>query len=67
MSICSIVLNLRYGTFIALISVHNSRVKRAWAGVVKGWVTYREVIRDSVRVRPKHGKRSGGDCRISKQ
>ncbi|WZY96747.1 hypothetical protein YC2023_069076 [Brassica napus] len=33
------------------------------AGVVEGWVTYREVIRDSVRVRPKHGKRSGGDCR----
>ncbi|WZZ03628.1 hypothetical protein YC2023_089549 [Brassica napus] len=23
-------------------------VKRAWAGVVKGWVTYREVIRDTV-------------------
>ena len=39
----------------------NSRVKRAWTGVVEGWVTYREVIRDSVRVRPKHGKRSGGD------
>ena len=45
----------------------NSRVKRAWAGVVEGWVTYREVIRDSVRVRPKHGERSGGDCRVSKQ
>ncbi|WZY87226.1 hypothetical protein YC2023_033610 [Brassica napus] len=37
------------------------------SGVVEGWVTYREVIRDSVRVRPKHGKRSGGDCRVSKQ
>ncbi|WZZ24942.1 hypothetical protein YC2023_008343 [Brassica napus] len=37
------------------------------AGVVKGWVTYREVIRDTVRVRPKHGERSGGDCRVSKQ
>ena len=45
----------------------NSRVKNAWAGVVEGWVTYREVIRDSVWVRPKHGKRSGGDCRVSKQ
>ncbi|WZZ25802.1 hypothetical protein YC2023_009203 [Brassica napus] len=33
-----------------------------FARVVEGWVTYREVIRDSVRVRPKHGKRSGGDC-----
>ncbi|WZY96746.1 hypothetical protein YC2023_069075 [Brassica napus] len=40
---------------------------RETAGVVEGWVTYREVIRDSVRVRPKHGKRSGGDCRVSKQ
>ncbi|WZZ65343.1 hypothetical protein YC2023_076713 [Brassica napus] len=28
--------------------------KRAWAGLVKKWVTYREVIRDTVRVRPKH-------------
>ncbi|WZZ62150.1 hypothetical protein YC2023_062257 [Brassica napus] len=37
------------------------------SGVVEGWVTYREVIRDSVRVRPKHEKRSGGDCRVSKQ
>ncbi|WZZ07524.1 hypothetical protein YC2023_093445 [Brassica napus] len=34
-----------------------------WGAVVEGWVTYREVIRDSVRVRPKHGERSGGDCR----
>ena len=45
----------------------NSRVKRAWAGVMEGWVTYREVIRDSVLVRPKHGKRSIGDCRVNKQ
>ena len=43
------------------------RDKRAWAGVVKWWVTYREVIRDTVRVRPKHGERSCGDCRVSRQ
>ena len=29
--------------------------------------TYRKVIRDIVGVRPKHGERSGGDCRVSKQ
>ena len=28
---------------------------------------YREVIRDTVRVMPKHGERSGGDCRDNKQ
>ncbi|WZY87227.1 hypothetical protein YC2023_033611 [Brassica napus] len=39
-----------------------TRTLRSLRGV-EGWVTYREVIRDSVRVRPKHGKRSGGDCR----
>uniref|UniRef100_A0A0D3CWJ2 Glycosyltransferase n=1 Tax=Brassica oleracea var. oleracea TaxID=109376 RepID=A0A0D3CWJ2_BRAOL len=32
-------------------------------GIVEGWVTYREVIRDSMRVRQKHGKSSGGDCK----
>ena len=41
-----------------------STVKRACTGIVEGWVTYREVIRDIVRLRPKHGKRSGGDCRV---
>ena len=44
--------------FLRHTSVKNSRVKRAWAGVVKRWVTYQEVIRDSVRARPKHGERS---------
>uniref|UniRef100_A0A0D3D2J3 F-box protein At3g26010-like beta-propeller domain-containing protein n=1 Tax=Brassica oleracea var. oleracea TaxID=109376 RepID=A0A0D3D2J3_BRAOL len=39
-------------------------LKGVSSGVVEGWVTYREVIRDSMRVRPKHGKRSGGDCRL---
>ena len=29
-------------------------------------MTYREVIRDTVRVRPKHVKSSGGDCGVSK-
>ncbi|WZZ79741.1 hypothetical protein YC2023_100313 [Brassica napus] len=28
------------------------------------WVIYREVIRDRMRVRLKHEKRSGGDCRV---
>ena len=42
-------------------------VKRAWDGEVKGWVTYREVILDIVRVRPKHGEKSYGDCKVSKQ
>ncbi|WZZ20470.1 hypothetical protein YC2023_121857 [Brassica napus] len=41
--------------------------KRVGAGVVKGWVTYREVIRDTVQVRRKHGKRSGSNCRVNKQ
>ena len=26
-----------------------------------------KVIRDTVKVMPKHGERSGGDCRVSKQ
>ena len=34
---------------------------------MKGWVTYRKVIRDTVRVRPKHGKMSCGDCRVNEQ
>ena len=37
-------------------SVYNSRVKRVWTEVVKVWVTNQEVICDTVRVRPKHGK-----------
>ncbi|WZZ78879.1 hypothetical protein YC2023_099451 [Brassica napus] len=45
----------------------NSRVKRAWDGVVKGWVTYQEVICDTLRVKPKHRERSCGDCRVRKQ
>ncbi|WZZ23652.1 hypothetical protein YC2023_007053 [Brassica napus] len=42
-------------------------LQRIYYFTLERWVTYREVIRDSVRVRPKHGKRSGGDCRVSKQ
>ena len=30
-------------------------------------MTYREVIRDSVRVKPKHIEMSYGDCRVNKQ
>ncbi|WZZ26277.1 hypothetical protein YC2023_009678 [Brassica napus] len=45
----------------------SNKIDEPNSGVVEGWVTYQEVIRDSVRVRPKHGKRSGGDCRASKQ
>ena len=33
---------------------------------MKGYVTYQEVIFDTVRVKPKHGERSRGDCRVSK-
>ncbi|CAA7029436.1 unnamed protein product [Microthlaspi erraticum] len=29
-------------------SISNSRVKRAWAGVVEGWVTFREVVSETV-------------------
>ena len=31
------------------------------------WVTYREVIHDSVLARPKNEERSCGDCRVTKQ
>ncbi|WZY85686.1 hypothetical protein YC2023_032070 [Brassica napus] len=44
----------------------NSKVKHAWAGIVKGWVTYRKVIRDTVQVRSKYKEMSCGDCRTSK-
>ena len=33
---------------------------------MQGWVIYREVVRDTVRVRPKNEKRSSGDCSVSK-
>ncbi|CAF2007234.1 BnaCnng74440D [Brassica napus] len=41
-----------------------ARIKRVSAGVVNGWVTYREVIRNTVRVRPKYRERSGDDCMV---
>lgn len=34
--------------------------------IMKQWMIYLEVIRDTVRVRPKHEERSCGDCRVSK-
>ena len=52
--------------FFCPTSVKNSGVKRAWAGIVKWYVTYRKVICNIVQVRPKHGKMSSGDCMISK-
>ena len=48
-------------------SVSNSKIKRAWAEVVKWWMTYRKVIRDTVLVRPKHGEISDGYSRVNKQ
>ncbi|CAA7038410.1 unnamed protein product [Microthlaspi erraticum] len=33
-------------------SISNSRVKRAWAGVVEGWVTFREVVSETVSSSP---------------
>ncbi|WZZ85540.1 hypothetical protein YC2023_114119 [Brassica napus] len=49
------------------LAISNSKVKHAWDVVVKGWVSYRKVMCDTVRVRPKHGERLGGDCRVNKQ
>lgn len=46
--------NLTY--FFRHIFIYNSRVKRHWIEVVKTWVTCREVIRDIIWVRPKHGE-----------
>lgn len=37
------------------------------ARVVEGYVTFRKVIRDIVRVMSKHGEKSCGDCNVSRQ
>ena len=37
--------------FFHHIYVYNSKIKRSWTRVVKGWLTYREAIRDTVRAR----------------
>ncbi|WZY85673.1 hypothetical protein YC2023_032057 [Brassica napus] len=47
-------------------SVYKSRAKHAWARVVKRWLTYRKMIRDTMQVRRKYGEKSCGDCRVSK-
>lgn len=47
-------------------SVYNSRIKRIWVGLVERLMTNRKVIRDIVRVRPKHGKISCSDFMVSK-
>ncbi|WZZ28242.1 hypothetical protein YC2023_011643 [Brassica napus] len=45
----------------------NNKSYRNYKILSERMVTYWEVIRDTVRVRPKHGERPGGDCRVSKQ
>ncbi|WZY87367.1 hypothetical protein YC2023_033751 [Brassica napus] len=55
-----------YSSPLQVRLTHRSDCYRT-ARVVEGWVTYREVIHDSLRVRPKQGKRLGGDCRVSKK
>lgn len=47
-------------------SVYNSRIKRILVGIVEEWMNYRKVIRNIVRVKPKHGEKSYGDCMVSK-
>lgn len=44
-----------------------SWVKCSWIGVAKRCVTYLEVIRNIMRVIPKHGKRSQDNCIVNKQ
>lgn len=53
--------------FFRHTSIENFIVKHVWDKVIEGWVIYRKVICDSVRVRSKHEKKSCDDCRISKQ
>ena len=53
--------------FFGQPSKKNSKVKRAWTGVVEGCLTYQEVIRDIMWVKPKYKTLSYGDCRVGKQ
>ncbi|BAT89771.1 hypothetical protein VIGAN_06082300 [Vigna angularis var. angularis] len=50
-------MHLLFGSLTHKISM----VKRAWPGVILGWVTFRQVFPESVRVRTKHTGKPGGD------
>ena len=49
--------SLKCAYFFRHTSVQNSRVKRAWTGIVKRWMTYQKVIYGTMWVRLKHEKK----------